>query len=131
MILWSICKVPRRLTSQEHQECLVFAGLIPLLFADLRKQWSNTLFCTDASPDGYGVCCREVERSTAESLGRWNERWRFKRLGPEEWAPRRRALGRDPLVEGITVVGNDGEYDSIEQVGLNEDFPEVPGLGCR
>ena len=79
------CKVPRRLTSQERQECLVFAGLIPLLFADLRKQWSNTLFCTDASPDGYGVCCREVERSTAESLGRWNERWRFKRLGPEEW----------------------------------------------
>ena len=120
------CKVPRRLTSQERQECLVFAGLIPLLFADLRKQWSNTLFCTDASPDGYGVCCREVERSTAESLGRWNERWRFKRLGPEEWAPRRRALGRDPLVEGITVVGDDGEYDSIEQVGLNEDFPEVP-----
>ena len=120
------CKVPRRLTSQERQECLVFAGLIPLLFADLRKQWSNTLFCTDASPDGYGVCCREVEQSTAESLGRWNERWRFKRLGPEEWAPRRRALGRDPLVEGITVVGDDGEYDSIEQVGLNEDFPEVP-----
>ena len=117
------CKVPRRLTSQERQECLVFAGLIPLLFADLRKQWSNTLFCTDASPDGYGVCCREVERSTAESLGRWNERCRFKRLGPEEWAPRRRALG---LVEGITVVGDDGEYDSIEQVGLNEDFPEVP-----
>ena len=120
------CRVPRRLTSQERQECLVFAGLIPLLFADLRKQWSNTLFCTDASPDGYGVCCREVERSTAESLGRWNERWRFKRLGPEEWAPRRRALGRDPLVEGITVVGDDVEYDSIEQVGLNEDFPEVP-----
>ena len=120
------CKVPRRLTSQERQECLVFAGLIPLLFADLRKQWSNTLFCTDASPDGYGVCCREVERSTAESLGRWNERWRFKRLGPEEWAPRRRALGRDPFVDGITVVGDDGEYDSIEQVGLNEDFPEVP-----
>ena len=115
------CKVPRRLTSQERQERLVFAGLIPLLFADLRKQWSNILFCTDASPDGYGVCCREVERSTAESLGRWNERWRFKRLGPEEWAPRRRALGRDPLVEGITVVGG----DSIEQ-GLNEDFPEVP-----
>ena len=103
-----------------------FAGLIPLLFADLRKQWSNTLFCTDASPDGYGVCCREVERSTAESLGRWNERWRFKRLGPEEWAPRRRALGCDPFVDGITVVGDDGEYDSIEQVGLNEDFPEVP-----
>ena len=127
MILWSIAKfLYRRLTSQERQECLVFAGLIPLLFADLRKQWSNTLFCTDASPDGYGVCCREVERSTAESLGRWNERWRFKRLGPDNWGPRRRALGRDPLVEGSTVVGDDGEYDSIKQVGLNEDFPEVP-----
>ena len=26
------------------------------------------------------------------------------------------ALGRDPFVDGITVVGDDGEYDSIEQV---------------
>ena len=120
------CKTPRRLNEQERQECLIFSGLIPLLFADLRKQWSNTLFCTDASPDGYGVCCRDVEQTTAESLGRWNERWRFKRLGPEEWAPRRRALGRDPFVDGTTVVGDEWEYDQNDNVEQNEDFPEVP-----
>ena len=99
------CKVPRRLTSQERQECLVFAGLIPLLFADLRKQWSNTLFCTDASPDGYGVCCREVERSTAESLGRWNERWRFKRLGQSNRWGLMRTFRRSPWMLLILLIG--------------------------
>ena len=127
MILWEHCKVPRRLTSQERQECLVFAGLIPLLFADLRKQWSNTLFCTDASPDGYGVCA--VVKSNGPQQSHWAGGMRggdSRDWGLRKWAPRRRALGRDPFVDGITVVGDDGEYDSIEQVGLNEDFPEVP-----
>lgn len=53
------------------------------------------LFCTDASPYGLGICEHAVQNAKAESLGRWNERWRYKRLGPSEWAPRRRALSRD------------------------------------
>ena len=81
---------PRMLNKQESRECIIFSGLIPLLFADIKRGWSDVITCTDASPDGFGICEQRVGGASAQRLGRWNERWRFKRLGPEEWAPRRR-----------------------------------------
>lgn len=117
---------PRMLNKQESRECIIFSGLIPLLFADIKRGWSDVITCTDASPDGFGICEQRVGGASAQRLGRWNERWRFKRLRPEEWAPRRRALQRDPVCDPITVtgLGHDGDYDD-DLVKLNEDFPEV------
>ena len=117
---------PRLLSKSEREECLIFSGLIPLLFADLRKQWSETVHCTDASPDGYGVCTRSLEAKHVESMGRWNERWRFRRLEPDEWGPRRRALGLDPFSDGDTVLGTGALFDEIDEMGTNENFPEIP-----
>ena len=117
---------PRLLSKSEREECLTFSGLIPLLFADLRKQWSETVQCTDASPDGYGVCTRSLDAKLVESMGRWNERWRFRRLEPDQWGPRRRALGRDPFSDGHTVLGSGDLFDELDEMGANEDFPEIP-----
>ena len=100
------CTEPRMLSAVERNECLVFSGIIPLLFADLRKPWSLTLTASDASPEGYGICETIVSPEEGASLGDWWERWRFKRLEPEQWAPRRRALRPDVFADVSTVVGD-------------------------
>ena len=71
---------PRPLNNKEKVECFVFAGIIPLLFADLRRDWSDEVHCTDASPDGFGVCSTFASVDEVQNVGRWNERWRYKRL---------------------------------------------------
>ena len=118
--------VERRLNEREREECLTFAGLIPLLYADIRRGWCQTVQCTDASPDGFGICETTLSSSQVESMGRWCERWRYRRLPPEDWAPRRRALARDPLSDPFTVLGwQEGDEES-QQFVENDDFPEIP-----
>ena len=116
---------PRKLFESERQEVLNFIGIIPLLYCDLRRSWSSVLTATDASPEGYGICQRIVKQEEAESLGQWNERWRFKRLPAEMWNPRKRALGGDVFSDihtaGFTDIGQEGYDDFVN----NEDFPEV------
>ena len=51
---------PRYLNDLEQHECFVFAGLVPLLFSDMRKKWSEKLLATDASPGGYGICETDI-----------------------------------------------------------------------
>ena len=60
-------------------------------------------------PQGYGVCEREIGSSAVSDLSRSNERWRYRRLPPEEWAPRRRALGRDIS----TVLGTEDPFPEL------------------
>ena len=47
---------------------------------------------TDASTSGWGICRTHRPASEVQALGQWEERWRFRRLRPDEWAPRRRAI---------------------------------------
>lgn len=116
----------RMLNRRERQECTVFAGLIPLLYANIRRPWSEDLFCTDASPQGYGICERQLGCEAVGQLGRWNERWRFRRLPPEEWAPRRRAMGLDPIADVETVLGDEDPLPEGQDYVIDDDFPEVP-----
>lgn len=137
----------RVLSRKEKFECLTFAGLVPLLFSDVRRKWSDQLLCTDASPDGFGICERVLDKRTISDIGRWNERWRYKRLAPEDWAPRRRALGVDPFSDASTVLGSEsmdtlamqnpyGHMHTLAmqnpygiedtQMVVNDSFPEVP-----
>ncbi len=115
---------PRRLNASEREEALIFVGLIPMLVADMRRPWSDTLLATDASPDGYGICESHVAAGVSRSLGTWNERWRYKRLPPEQWAPRKRASGRDVFNDVVTVLGEGGSLE--DEFIDNDDFPEVP-----
>ena len=114
------------LNLRARNECLNFVGLIPMLYASMRRPWSTTLNCTDASPDGYGICQREVNYDTVASIGRWQERWRYKHLPPEQWAPRRRALGLNVLESWDTVIGTNPEDHECDDIIDNSDFPEVP-----
>ena len=116
---------PRKLHDSERNECIMFAGLVPLLVADLRRPWSSTVTCSDASPFGFGICECEVDPAISASHGRWLERWRFKRLPPSEWKPRVRSEGWDALWDVETVVGHKPDHASDEYVE-NIDFPEIP-----
>lgn len=114
------------LNRREIQECLNFVGIVPLLVASLRRPWSETVTCTDASPVGYGICQAVFDIDTVDSIGRWQERWRFRRLPPSEWAPRRRAMGADVVGDVATVTGNAPFHDESDLYVHNESFPEVP-----
>ena len=117
---------PRKLNNSEVWECRVFIGILPLLFCDMRREWADVATCTDASPSGYGICEQRVSTQQARSLGRWQERWRFRRLPPSEWKPRERWEGRDPFSDPLTVTGGLAESDDLDNYVSNGDFPEVP-----
>jgi hypothetical protein len=122
----SSCSSPRRLTHLECMECKIFSGILPLLFADLRKPWSEEVHITDASPTGFGICSRSLDPQLSQDIGKWNERLRFKRLPPEQWKPRRRAAGLDPFSDIGTAVSLGDGFDESYGYCNNELFPEVP-----
>ncbi len=120
----SNCK-PRYLNSLEQRECRVFAGILPLLVADLRLSWDTTVTATDASPSGWGICERFLPSDQVEEIGKWHERWRYRRLDPSEWQPRQRALSRCVFTDPLTVKGTLEFQDDCLQYKENADFPEV------
>ena len=61
-----------------------------------------------------------------QAMGAWNERWRYKQLLCEDWKPRTRALGRDPLTDPLTLLGVDPQSKMFEYIDRNHGFPEVP-----
>lgn len=117
---------PRRLNHAERLECEIFSGIIPLLVGDLRRQWSDVITASDASPSGWGLCEMDSSPVVAQLHGRWQERWRYKRLDPGEWRPRERALHRDPFSDPFSVKGTLDSVDDIANYTYNEGFPEIP-----
>lgn len=93
----------RRLNHWERRECLIFAGILPLLVADMRRPWSDNVTATDASPEGWGICERHLPEALVGDCGKWHERWRYRRLDIGEWRPKERALRRDVFSDPLTV----------------------------
>ena len=91
----------------------------------------------DASEDGFGVCTRDLGEAEVEQIGRWNDRWRYRRLPPDQWAPRSRALSRlDSLYDIVSVRGSPVDHDELferDQWTVDDAFPEVPlsVSGCK
>ena len=121
----SDCK-PRFLTPGELEEVRNFIGLMPLMYGNIRLQWSDTVTCTDASPFGYGICERSADLQQVRNIGRWQERWRFKHLDPENWKPRERVQGRDVLSDIRTARCFPVPTCIDDLYELDGDFPEVP-----
>ena len=116
----------RSLNAKERFEVEIFVGLVPLLVGELRREWSETVLCIDASPDGYGLCQRQVEQAEVRRIGRWQDSWRFRHLEPSEWRPRQRTAGVDVLCDWDSVLGMQ-EVGGIEELyKVNGEFPEVP-----
>ncbi|CAJ1449221.1 unnamed protein product [Effrenium voratum] len=82
-----------------------------------------------AELEGLGFSLHEEESASAtfKTLGGMVDGWRFKRLSPEEWNPRTRALRRDVIGEVDTVLGADPDARLLEQYVEDSDFPEGPG----
>ena len=119
---------PRRLNQRERQEVLNFIGIVPLLLGYMKRDWSTTVSCSDASPQGYGVCQRELDPPLVESLGAWQDRWRFRHLDPSQWRPRERFAGLDP-VSDVRTARSCGVAENIEDFySYNNYFPEVPDM---
>ncbi|CAE8625457.1 unnamed protein product, partial [Polarella glacialis] len=52
-------------------ECMVIAGLLPILSANLRRPWSAIVTATDASEGGQGIVQRQLDLEAVTSMGRW------------------------------------------------------------
>ena len=85
----------RRLWPSAAYEVTTMIGLLPLIVSDMFAPWSRILTATDASSTGYGVCERDVTHEQAAELGRWSERWRYRRFDPSERCPRKMTV--EPL----------------------------------
>lgn len=83
---------PVRLWASAAFECYVIAGILPVLVADYKRPWSTEIIATDASETVMGAAGKSFAPEEVAELGRWSEKWRFKRLPPEEWQPRNRGL---------------------------------------
>ena len=59
----------------------------------------------DSSLWGWGACSTTLPAVSAAALGAWSERWRYKRLPPEEWAPRRRLDLTTTLPDVLSDIG--------------------------
>ena len=116
-----------------RREMLVAAGLMPLLVAHLDLPWSPFVHTTDACMSGWGSCKGWVGAEVAKNHGQWSERWRFRRLTPEEWCPRRRALPDPSLHDLYTDPRTLGDqsvvyqhYFGIEDADLQEGAEPSP-----
>ena len=67
----------RTLWPSVRQELWRFCGLLPLLFTDIGADWHDTIYASDASPYGSGICYKRSSSCTAGAHGRHSERWRF------------------------------------------------------
>jgi len=101
--------------------------------------WDSEIRCTDASPAGWGSCSATLPIPEIVKIGEWEERWRYRRLPPSEWAPRRRALQQNVDFDVLTDPRTLGpemhstQFDEImvpfgddELFTVREGFPEVP-----
>ena len=98
-------------------------ALVMHLHTRLDAPWSKTVYASDASGDGFGVCSASFDEELVRKTGSWLERWRFRRLLPHEWAPRRRALGELPEITDPTTATDSPLV--TQQWKLRVGFPEV------
>ena len=115
-----------RVWDSARRECCIFSDIIPMLVGNLRRPWSTRVTCSDASPSGYGIVERELPTETVRALGRWNERWRFKRLPVSEWHPRDRALGLSSIFDIETAKRPGLILEQSHEYMEDESSEEVP-----
>ena len=115
-----------RLWPSVAEEMRVFRSLMHLAVGDFKAPWDPLVMCTDASLSGYAVLEQQAGAMQSSAIGRWDERWRFRREDGSRVAPREVALeSKDVFTDVATVLPLvDGEvFGDIE---IDVDFPDVP-----
>jgi hypothetical protein len=108
---------------------MTFAAILPLIIADLQRDWSDVVSCVDASKSGIGIVAGGAVSEDVRRCGRWHERWRYKRLPPEEWQPRKRSLAQVASGQEYvrSAVCDQPQLDHrILPLYLDKGFPEIP-----
>ena len=98
-----------------RKELQIFDGLLPLVFRDLRAQWSPKVHAVDASEFGLGATAAEFEIGMVRHLGQYNERWRFR--DPLNKNPRQHILAEQYDGVGYEVLvdaGLEGNHDTAD-----------------
>ena len=70
-----------RLWASVRREIFWAISLLPVLRANLRRQWCPEVTCTDASEQGYGVCTQRFDASLVGQVGRQAESWLYRTEG--------------------------------------------------
>ena len=107
-------------------------AVLPLVGADLRRDCSGDIVCTDARATFMGACLLRDRPDLVEPADLWKERWRFRRIEPEEWRPRRRAVEKrllDVFQDPSTARPNDGSTPLPEMMP-REGFPDSATNVC-
>ena len=120
----------RRLWPWARSEANWAASLLAVPFADLRRPWDCTVFASNASLSGIGVCKSDISHEVIERIGNFKEAWRYKTKSPI--APRKATVSHDDITQGLDP------FLDIETVKpcslmredpfeLNDEFPEIDG----
>ena len=115
-----------RLWPSVAKELSLFRNLMPLATGDIKSPWDTRVMCTDASLSGSAVLETQLSSMEASSIGRWDERWRFRREDGAQVAPREVALDSSMVFEDVSTVLPlvDGEVFGDLEVDVN--FPDAP-----
>ena len=107
-------------------EMWMAASLLPLASANLFANWFPRVACIDAAPNGMGGCFKTLAPEWCEEVGKWEERWRYRRLNPAEWCPRRPSLRELDVVTDPRIVAFLEDVSPDTDLVSREGFPEVP-----
>ena len=124
--------MPTRVWPSVARELWNCRCLLPLARAQLTLPVQPSVFATDASLAGMGVCCTEWDAGEAQAVGRWSERFRFKRIGGERRDARAQALMDTDVVVKKVILDTTFEDTFIDStrdasaVVPVEDFPSIP-----
>ena len=67
----------KRLWKSVRQELHWISSLLPLLRFKVNSSWGHDVTSSDSSPWGLGVCYRQLDVETVQTIGRSSERWRY------------------------------------------------------
>ena len=67
-----------RLWPSVRRELSWLRSILPLLRMKVNCGWAHEATASDASPWGYGICHRQLEREVVQGIGSFSEKWRFK-----------------------------------------------------
>ena len=116
----------KRLWGCVREELWIFKNLMVLGFNNMKAQWDGRLICTDACLSGYAVMEMTESMDTAPSIGRTDERWRFKRAKSRFIPARVHALQSNDVFEDPATVLPEVAGEVLGDVDLVDDFPEIP-----
>ncbi|CAK9091403.1 Protease PrsW (Protease responsible for activating sigma-W) [Durusdinium trenchii] len=122
----------RRFYHQRHRlwasvalELRIFRGLMALGTANVFAAWDGQPICTDACLSGYAVMESQHSSQEVASLGRYDERWRFRWGDGRKVAPRSQALDTSKVFEDPKTVLPEVTGEVFGDLELVAGFPEV------